>query len=251
MTLLPILLQEGFVSKVSVGDKLTAGQIIAEKKDRGIDEVVHVASIFKISPKKSLKTLKKHLGDGVSKGDVVASKKDVLSLGSKKIISEFSGTVIKIDEEAGDVLIRTATTEESVTVLNSPVDGTVDFCNNEKIVIKTDKEMILAKNAEGQGARAEFTVLGENVDFNTITSEVSGKIVLGKHFEKGSIFKAFGLGAIGVIGVEIREGDFEDVREKGIKSPVVSIEGNDYGKLVKHKNREIYLDVENKTVVIL
>ncbi len=252
MTLLPVLLPEGFTPKVSVNDKLTAGQIIAEKKEKGIEEVIHVFQILRISPKKIAKTLRKNLGDSVSKGDILAVKKGRLGLGTKKIISEFSGTIIKIDEEKGDVLIRTDSGERNLITIISPVDGIVDFCNNDKIVIKTEKQAIVAKRAGGQEVRGELFVIGdEEIDFSKITAEVAKKIVLGKNFVKGSIFKVFALGALGVIGAQIRESDFEDLEEKAIKSPVVQIEEEDFDKLVKHSKKQVYLDPENKSLIIL
>ncbi len=252
MTLLPILLPEGFAPKVSVDDKLTAGRIIAEKAQKGIEEVIHVSEILGISPKQMTKTLRKNLGDSVSKGDVLAVKKGRLGFGAKKIISEFSGTIIRIDEEAGDVLIHTGSADKNLITIISPVDGTVDFCNNDKIVIKTDKEALLAKKAVGEEARGQLFVIDDkDIDFSEVPKEVAKKIVLGEKFEKGSIFKALGLGALGVVGVEIRESDFDDLEEKGIKSPVFQIEEKDFLKLEKHKNREIYLDPENKSIVVL
>jgi hypothetical protein len=252
MILLPILLPEGFAPKVSVNDKLTAGQIIAEKSQKGIEEVIHVSKIFNISPNQVAKVLKKNLGDSVSKGDVVASKKGPLRLGTKKIISEFSGTIFKIDEDTGDVLIHTSSGDKNIIKIISPVDGTVNFCNNDKIVVKTDKEAIIATKATGEEIKGElFVIEDKDIDFNEVPKEVLKKIVLGNKFEKGSIFKALGLGALGIIGVEIRESDFEDLEEKGIKSPVLQVEEKDFQKLAKLKNKEIYLDPENKSIVVL
>lgn len=252
MTLLPVLLPEGFVPKVSVNDKLTAGQIIAEKKEKGIEEVIHVFQILRVPPQKIVKTLRKNLGDSVSKGDVLAIKKGRLRLGTKKIISEFSGTIVKIDEEKGDVLIHTGVGDKNLITIISPVDGIVDFCNNDKIVIKTERQTLLAKRAAGEEARGELFVLeDQEIDFSKITAEVAKKIVLGKNFAKGSIFKVFALGALGVVGAQIGESDFEDLEEKGIKLPVVQIEEEDFDKLVKHKEKQVYLDPKNKSLVVL
>ena len=252
MTLLPVLLPEGFTPKVSVNDKLTAGQIIAEKKEKGIEEVIHVSQILGTPFKKIIKTLRKNLGDGVSKGDILAIKKGKLGLGTKKIISEFSGTIIKIDEEKGDLLIRTGLTDGNLITIISPVDGIVEICNNNKIVIKTDRDALLAKRAGGEEAKGElFLIEDEEIDFAKITAEVAKKIVLGKNFVKGSIFKVFALGALGVVGVKIEESDFENLQEKGIKSPVVQIEEIDFAKLVKQNNKQVYLDPENKSLIVL
>ncbi len=252
MTLLPVLLPEGYAPTVSVNDKLTAGQVVAEKSEKGIEEIIHVSQILGINSKKFIKTLKKHLGDGIQKGEVLAETKGALGFGGKKIISEFSGTVIKIDEETGDVLIHTATANKAPVTIVSPVEGTVDFCNNDKIVIKTEKETLVAKDAKGDDLRGElFVIEGEEVDFNRVTAGVSKKIVLGRNFEKGVIFKAFGLGALGVVGIQIRKGDLEDLEEKGIKSPVLTIGEEDFKKVLKHRDEQVYLDPKNKALVIL
>ncbi len=252
MTLLPVLLPEGFTPKVSVNDKLTAGQIIAEKKEKGIEEVIHVFQILHVSPKKIAKTLRKNLGDSVSKGDILAVKKGRLRLGTKKIISEFSGTIVKIDEEKGDVLIHTGIGDRNLITIISPVDGIVEICNNDKIVIKTDRQALLAKRSAGEEARGElFAIEDEEIDFSKITAEVAKKIVLGKNFAKGAIFKVFALGALGIVSAQIRESDFEDLEEKGIKSPVLQIEEGDFDKLVKHNKKQVYLDPKNKSLVVL
>jgi len=252
MTLLPVLLPEGSTSKVSVNDKLTAGQIIAEKKDKGVEEVIHVSQLFNISSNKIINVLRKNLGDSVAVGDILAIKKGKLGLGTKKIISDFSGTILKIDEEKGDVLIHINSTGKNIATIISPVDGTVDFCNNDKIVIKTDKEAILAKEAVGQDASGELIKLdGEEVDFSKVTHEVAEKIVLGKNFEKGAIAKVLALGGLGIISVKIEQSLFEDLREKGSKSPVLAIEDEDFQKLGKHIGKKIYLDPKNKSIIIL
>lgn len=252
MTLLPVVLPEGFTPKVSVNDKLTAGDIIAEKKGKGAEEAVNVSQILKDSPKKMTKFFKKNLGDSVSKGEVIAVKKGPLGFGTKKIISEFSGTVVKIDSETGNVVIHVVGGGSSLQKIISPVDGTVDFCDNEKIVIKTEKDALICEEAVGEDVRGLlFLIEAEQVGFLDIKGDLSKKIVLGKNFEKGAIFKAFGLGAIGIIGTGIQDGDFEDLREKGIRSSVARISEDNYKKLVKHKNSEAYLDPKNKSIIIL
>jgi len=43
MTLLPVLLPEGYVAKVSANDKLTAGTVLAEKKSTVQEKVIHIS----------------------------------------------------------------------------------------------------------------------------------------------------------------------------------------------------------------
>jgi len=49
MTLLPILLPDGFKLKVTVNEKITVGQVLAKKTITGKDEVVHLAKDLNIS----------------------------------------------------------------------------------------------------------------------------------------------------------------------------------------------------------
>ena len=252
MILLPILLPEGFKPTVAVGEKLTTGQIIAEKKGKGIEEIIPVSEILKISPNKITKVIRKNLGDGVSKGDILAVEKGPLGFGNKKIISEFSGTIIKIDSEKGNILIHTATTEGNKSTFISPVDGTVDFCDNNKIVVKTEKDTVMAVRVSGKETRGVlFALEDEDVDFGEISQAVEKKVILGKSFAKGAIFKAFGLGALGIIGVKIRESDFEDLEEKAIQSPVFQVSEEDFEKLKKNLDKQVFLDPENKCLVVL
>jgi hypothetical protein len=163
MTLLPVLLPEGYEPKVSVNDKLTAGFVIAQKGEEGTEETVHAAHLLKIKPHQVTRFMKKHPGDSVTEGDLLALKKTKFGLTSKKVLSEFSGTVVKIDEESGDVFIRTISKGGGNAIL-SPIDGTVDFCNNEKIVIKTDRQVIMAEDSLGKEKTGELFLIN---DFNS------------------------------------------------------------------------------------
>jgi len=104
MTLLPVLLPEGFSLKVSTGDHITAGQVLAEGQGQAHEEIIHLAHELKLVPQKAIRALKKNLGDSVSTGEVLAAKKSLLS--AREVISGFSGTIVRIDAESGDVVIR-------------------------------------------------------------------------------------------------------------------------------------------------
>ena len=250
MTLLPILLPEGYVLKVSVNDKLTVGKVIAEKKSSGNEKIIHVASILNFPPKDISKALKKNLGDGILKGDTVAEKKGNLGMGSKKIISEFSGTVIKIDEENGDLIIREAGEEESPETLISPVEGTVDFCNNEKIVIKTDRNAILAQDGLGGEKEGELLYL-ESTREEDLSSVIEGKIILAKTIDKVAVFKAIGLDVSGIITESLENMDFVDLTEKAITTPIMTVSEDDFKKLIKANGKKIYLGGKDKSIVVL
>ncbi len=194
MTLLPILLPEGFVSKVAVNDKITAGDAvaIAEKQDLS-EKTVQVSQILGIEAPQIGKFLQKHLGDAIAKDEILAEKSGAFGKGTKKIISEFSGTIVKINTASGEVVIRGSEKAVSLKTINSPVAGTVDFCNNEKIVIKTDKDVILALDGSGEGAQGEiryFAVLEES----SLGREIAGKIILSGEVDRVSLFKDYRFG---------------------------------------------------------
>lgn len=250
MTLLPVLLPEGYVLKVSVDDKLTVGTVIAEKKSSGEEKSIHISQIFNISPKDISKVLKKHLGDGVIKGDVLAKKKGNLGVGSKSIISEFSGTIIKINQESGNLIIRESGEEGSVKTLVSPVEGTVDFCNNEKIVIKTDKNAILAQDGLGKETEGELLYL-EKTQEEDLFSAINGKTILAKTIDRVAVFKAIGLDVSGIITEALKNMDFIDLTEKAIETPVMIVNEDDFKKLIKANGKKVYLGGKDKSIVVL
>jgi hypothetical protein len=247
MTQLPIVLPEGFTPKVSVSDKVTPETVIAEKKS-GKTEIINLFS-FGIPKNDLQKYLKKNIGDSINEGDVVAIKSGKLGVGAKKVISKFSGTITKIDEDSGEIYIRSGV-DQSTENMFSPVVGIVDFCNNEKIVIKTDKETVIAKDSLGKKGEGEIYYI-EDLDFNKLTSDISDNVVLVKKLDRTSLFKILGLGANGIITEEIDEVDFVDLNDKRIEIPILSISEEDFKKILKNKNKKVFLDGENKSIVIL
>ena len=247
MTLLPILLPEGFSLKVSAGDKIAAGQILAEGQEKGKEEVIHIAQELKLVPQKIIKTLKKNLGDSVAVGEVLAAKKSLL--GSQTIISEFSGIIIKIDETSGDLIIRVSGGGKVKTVI-SPTDGVVDSCTEEKIILKTDKEALLALDGIGGESEGIIEYLVDS-DETKLDASIKGKILLTKAIDKVYVFKTVGLEAVGIITEKLEDVDFVDLEEKKVRMPVLEVSEEDFKKLVKEKDKNIYLFGKNKSIIIL
>ena len=249
MTLLPIFLQEGFIAKISVNDKLKTGDVIAERKRNSKEEVIHFSSDYKIPPNKILKVLKKNLGDSIQEGSVIAIKKKLF--GGQEIVSKISGTIVKIDEEKGDIYVKTLNSNKDENEqLFSPVDGVVEICNNEKIVIKTDKDIILAEDSLGGEASGEIIYFA-NLEENKLNSNIAGKIILVKLLDKVSFYKIMGLDAAGIITQEIEDTDFIDLIEKRIQTPVMNVTDEDFKKIVKRDGKQVYLNGKDKSIAIL
>ncbi|PIY94587.1 MAG: hypothetical protein COY68_01775 [Candidatus Levybacteria bacterium CG_4_10_14_0_8_um_filter_35_23] len=248
MALLPVLLPKGFKLKISVDSVVCAGDLLAYK-NIGKEEVILLSKNLKISPSKVLKCLKKNLGDRIEKGEVLAEKKRIV--GGKKFISPFSGTITRLEESTGRLFILSQS-EEKIKEIKSPVDGKVTFCDNDKIVLETEKESIPADKMSGSGIRGElFFLPGEEIRPEDIFGDLAKKIILGKSFEKASLSKAFAIGVFGIIGEQIKNEDIDSFKEKEIKNPIFKVNLENFKKLIVNKGKQVYLDTDNKLIIIL
>ena len=248
MTLLPILLQEGYTLKVSAGDKVAVGQILAEGQGNFHEITIHLAHELKLVPKRVIKTLKKNLGDSVAAGDVLAVKKSLM--GSQSVLSEFSGIITKVDEISGDIVIRVFGGEQNLKTIISPVEGVVDSLEDGKVILKTEKHAILAVDGVGGEAEGAIEYLADS-DETKLDSSIKGKILLTKGIDKVYVFKTIGLEAAGIVTENLEDIDFVDLEEKRIKMPIVEVSEVDFKKLVKEKEKNIYLFGKNKSIIIL
>ncbi len=261
MSLVSILLDVGFISKVKTGDTVVSGQVIATKKGRRKDIVINVAETLGIKPGEAAKFILKRPGDRVEEGKLIAAKKGTLGIGGKGIISKVTGTVFKIDENLGVLYIRanhvqfdaasSASQDEGEEDIFSPIDGVVELCDNKKIAIKTDKVAILADKVSGIGiVWAETILLGKDeVDPSDINGKIRGKIILGRFFQKEAIAKAIGIGALGIISQNISEEELEDLMKKNINTPIFIINEENFEKLLKYKGKKIYADAEKSIII--
>jgi len=78
MTSLPITLPTNSKCLISVGDKVVKGQVLAEKKSQQVGKILPVAKYLNVSPKSTIKYLKKQIGDRIEKGELLAQKKELL-----------------------------------------------------------------------------------------------------------------------------------------------------------------------------
>ena len=177
MSLLSILLND-FVPKVKTGDDVASGQVIATKKGIGKNIEINICETLDIKPGKAVKIILKRPGERVEEGELIAAKKGKLGIGGKGIRSKVKGTVFKIDEDLGILYIRVRQEGKEEEIF-SPVDGVVDLCDNKKIVIKTDKDAILADKVSGIGiVWAQSFLLGKDgVDPADINGKIKGKII--------------------------------------------------------------------------
>lgn len=251
MTTLPIPIPQGFKVSVKTSQKVSVGDTIATKEDYSSDLVINVVSDLDIEPKKASHALAKKPGDRIEVGDLIAKKGGML--GSREIHSKVAGTIVKFDEGEGTLTIRTqgALDEDSEIKITSPVDGTIETCDNSKVVINSDKEAVLAEEASGENAFGELEFFDQDeVEVKDLNALVGGKVLIAKSFNREAIAKAMGLGAIALIAQEVRDIDFENLKEKMIKTPVLKVSSESYRKLIK-RGGKIIVDAKNLVIIKL
>lgn len=251
MTSLSIKLENGFSPKVKAGDNVSVGQLLAEKSIAGSDHEIHIARLLGVAPQESSKFVIKRPGDRVGQGTTVAVKKGALGMGGKKAVSPIEGTVFKFENETGILVVRSST-ESQVENLFSPVDGEVVLCDNDKITIKTQKGVIVALQVLGEGSfEAElYKVKGDEANPTDLKSDLKGKVVAGKALDRESIAKSLGLGAVGIIGQDIKDEDLLDLKARMSKTPIFVVSQEDIEKIIKEDSKKIYLETEKKTLIL-
>ena len=255
MSLLSILLVNGFVPKVKTGDDVVSGQVIATKRGRGKDIEINVCETLDIKPGEAVKFILKRPGDKVEEGGLIAAKKGTLGIGGKGIVSKVCGTVFKIDEDLGILYIRESQTrlDPAGEDIFSPVDGVVELCDNKKIAIKTDKNAILADKVCGKGIiQGQLVLVNEGkVEAQDLKSEIGEKIILGRVFDRETISKSIALSVLGIISQNISDEELEDLRKKNIDTPIFIINEENFEKLVKYNGKKIYADAQNCVIIAL
>lgn len=252
MTNLPILLPDGFSPLVQINDVITSGQKIAQNTNPD-EEIINVAKELGISLRKVKKVLKKNPGDAIAQGEVIAIRKRFFGFQKESVISKISGTIIKYERDTGDLYIRTSyasLTKEFV----SPVDGIVTLCDNGKIVIAVDKNIVLGLNATDAKGEGEIYLFEGSTSTNQLfflDSKAIGKIVLGVNLNRESLTKGIALGAAGFIGTEIEPGDIEYIRQKHADVPVIQVDQDALQQLTTWKNKKIYLDGQARSIILL
>lgn len=244
MTLLPINLPKDLEILVSKGQKVISGQVLAQRKSISQENTIHLSD-FGISQKQLKSSLRKNLGDKVVEGDTLAIRKKLF--GGEKILSTISGTISKIDEETCDIYFKSEKQIEGEKVI-SPVEGIIDFCNNEQIVIKTAKNAVVAKDAFGKDAIGNLLLIK---NANSLSEEISGKIIAVNLIDRVFLYKALSLGAIGIIATDFDDIDFIEVENTNIDGAVILIDSKEFIKLEKENGNKVLVDVKGKAILFL
>jgi len=253
MTALPIQLPEGYSTIVTVGDTVTAGQILAEPQ-KGDEEIIEIPQMLGIPKEKVKNVLRKKPGDTVEEGDIIAQKNGFLGIDKDTIVSKVSGQVIRYERFTGNLIIQTSTQSHTKKIV-SPVDGTVSLCNNEQIVIQTRKRIVQGIQGWGGKARARIFILEasfakdkSNVLYH-LDNHAVGKIVVGNIFTRDMLIKCAGLGIKGIVCLQIAEEDREYIQSRQEQLPTIQVTEDGMKHVIQFQAAAI--DGELKTILQL
>lgn len=136
---------------VAAGEKVQAGQVVAETEISGEVSVINVGQLLRVPPARAYKYLKVREGEDVSINTVIAAKG---FLASGRIKSSVNGFVYRIDKATGRVLIKVISRPYE---LPAYLPGTVSsIFPGQGVVIETSGALI--QGALGFGGEA-FGVL--------------------------------------------------------------------------------------------
>jgi len=255
MTSLPIAISPGVVSLVKINDRVSVGQAIAKRSIKK-DYVVNLVDQFSESPDKVRKTLRKKPGDSVNEGDLLAVKKNLFGFREEKILSRVAGVFSKYERDTGKIIIELGSSSgDEYTEIVSPVDGIVIMCDNEKIVIGTEKDVYLGRKGGRGSVIGEMHLLNSDVNeislYYALDNNAVGKIVVGRNFPRDILIKCAGMGVSGVIGTEIRNEDLTYLSNRRMQLPIIEVDTDIIERITKWKSKKIFLNSQEKAIIVL
>ncbi len=246
MISLPIPIPENFTPIVKAGDVVSVSSPIAEKKAK--DEVIiNLSEMLGVKSKNAGKYLLKNPGDEVRKEEVLAIVKGFW--GQKTLRSRVHGTITRYERDTSNLAVRLSGFSANEKML-SPVDGVIDLCDNEKITIQTSKHAALGTKGIGMSAKGDVYFFREK-DAYALTSEASGKIIVGKSFDSEIILKGSALDALGMIATDIKDDALKFLRSRNLNMPVLEVDIDVLLQLEKWNDKKIFMDGSLKSIVFL
>ncbi len=254
MPVLPITLDEGFVPVIQLSDTVHVGQILATRV-KPTEVSIALADELGVPVKKVGQYLKKNPGDSVVAGEEIAVKKNFFGKVDAEIISKFSGIVTRFEREKGILSVKPAGQPAENETLNSPIDGVITLCNNEKILLETDKHFVVGKRGRGNQTSQVMLFVHTNksdaVQSYELDASSIGSIILGRYFPREILIKAVSMGVAGIIGTKFLDDDLQYLEERKIDIPFIEIEETDLPKLSHWHGKSAYMHGDGKTIILL
>lgn len=256
MTVLPVVLPQGFTSTVSLQTSVKPGEIIAKRtQELSLEKKIPIATFLEVPSRNAGKYLKKNPGDAISIGDIVAQKKSLFGLSKTDVKSQIAGTFSRYERDTGTLVLSTSNKllEGNAETITAPVEGVITDVSNEKILIKTHQSVLQAVLGLGESAQAELFCTDPSIEdvFYQLDAKAIGKIVLLPKVTKDIVMKANGIGVKGLITQEISDVDCAYITQKIPLFPLVKVEKSVYDILNAQKRRTIFLNGKEKVLILI
>jgi hypothetical protein len=190
-----------------------------------------------IPPAKIFRHLQKFVGENITKGEILAVKKDLFS--SRTIICDYDGVVKEVDHEEGRVVLLTNTGQKDT--VKAYFKGQVNEINKNTVVIKVGegKEFELKKTTGSFGGEVCYFNRKENESLKA--EQVANKVVVAEAIDSYFQSKAEALGACGYVSL-MKLTDSTALPHAVIKSL------DDFKKIVSLKHPYCLIEAKNSKI---
>jgi hypothetical protein len=234
---------------VKKGQLIDEGESIAKVSEKS-EEKIDLVNVLGVKGEKAAAFLKKKLGEGVLRGEVLAQRKKIF--GSRKVCSSISGEVASID--AGGLLTVCSFEEKEE---HSDFAGRVVEAVGGKVVVEFPA--LSWKGDWGRGGRIVGVLRPVSTEslkegLFELDGDFSDKIlVVGGRASRAFWFKALALGVAGVIVDSVSQ-KFLTQEKKVLASLVVvgGQVGNEGAQkaFLKHKGKKVLVEGRKKELII-
>lgn len=212
---------------------------------KSMDVMVNIAGMLNIGGDQLFRHLTKMIGDSVSFGDVLATKKGII--GTKKIHSEHAGIIAQIDHNSGTVVIAASESVTGSEAESKPAffSGRIEEFEKAEgtITVTIDKgEEIDLKRASEDGGGELYFFSDESHYFTASEDQIEGKIIVVSELKPHISAKCEALGALGFVYLAIRP----DLSVSGAQVEKIA----DFEALVKGKKKYILYSAIDKKAII-
>lgn len=231
--------------KVIVGKPVKFGDPLFETKETSTVSI-NVISKLKINKKNLFQHLNYVIGDPIVKGDVIAQKKGMLS--TKKVFSEYTGTISQIDHETGDITITTTQDSEesqSETFLlkaffNGVIESIDEKLRSYTVNVSGGIEIPL-RDVPEDGGGAIYFFTDESHYFTASEDELIDKTIVISELKSHIVAKCEALGCSGFVYLKKNS----DTTSSG----AAILDVDSYNKLISSKKKYILYSASEKKAI--
>ncbi|HLF25462.1 MAG TPA: hypothetical protein VJG32_03930 [Anaerolineae bacterium] len=205
---------------VAPGQRVESSDVVARTEVGGQFRTFEIARLLRVPPARATKYLKKHVGDVIKTGDVLASRP------MRQVRSPISGTIVDVDPRDGRVAIEIASKEVELRAYLKGIVGNI--LGNRGVVVETPGALIQAAWGIGGESYGVLHVVTESADeplkASLIDVKAHGSVVAGGGWITASALEqAQSLQLRGMIAGSI-EGDLIETAMQ-LPFPIILTEG--------------------------